>query len=52
VSENEKRRSYDRIFKVEAAQLVTRVRRKVTEVARELGINAKQIHRGKRKLVE
>lgn len=47
-----KRRRYDVAFKVEAVRLVTDERRKVTEVARELGINPNQLHRWKRKLVE
>lgn len=45
MSGNGKGRSYDRAFKVEAVRLVT-------EVARELGINANQLHRWKRKLSE
>jgi len=52
MSGNGNRRRYDRAFKVEAVRLVTEERRKVTEVARELGINANQLHRWKRKLVE
>ena len=47
MSGNGKRRCYDRAFKVEAVRLVTEERRKVTEVARELGINANQLHRWK-----
>lgn len=52
MSENENRRSYDWAFKVEAVRLVTQQRRKVTEVARELGINPNQLHRWKRLLSE
>lgn len=52
MSGNGNRRRYDRAFKVEAVRLVTEERRRVTEVARELGINANQLHRWKRKLVE
>ena len=52
MSGNGTRRRYDRSFKVEAVRLVTDERRKVTEVARELGINPNQLHRWKRKLVE
>jgi len=52
MSANGNRRRYDRAFKVEAVRLVTEERRKVTEVARELGINANQLHRWKRKLAE
>ncbi len=52
MSGNGNRRRYDRAFKVEAVRLVTEERRKVTEVARELGINANQLHRWKRKLAE
>ena len=52
MSENGRRRSYDRSFKVEAVRLVTEKGRKVTEVARELGINANQLHRWKRMLAQ
>jgi len=52
MSENGKRRRYDRAFKVEAVRLVTDQRRKVTEVARNLGINPNQLHRWKRQLAE
>ena len=52
MSANGNRRRYDRAFKVEAVRLVTEERRRVTEVARELGINANQLHRWKRKLAE
>jgi transposase len=50
--ENGNRRRYDRAFKVAAVRLVTDERRKVTEVARELGINPNQLHRWKRMLAE
>ena len=43
MSENGKRRSYDRVFKVEEVRLVTKERRRVTEVARNLGIKANQL---------
>jgi transposase len=52
MSENEQRRRFDRAFKVEAVRLVTEERRKVAEVARELGINPNQLHRWKRMLFE
>jgi len=52
MSGNGNRRRYDRAFKVEAVRLVTEERRRVTEVTRELGINANQLHRWKRKLAE
>jgi len=52
MSDNGNRRRYDRAFKVEAVRLVTQERRKVTEVARELGINPNQLHRWKRMLTE
>ena len=52
MSGNGNRRRYDRAFKVEAVRLVTEERRRVTEVARELGVNANQLHRWKRKLTE
>ena len=50
MSGNGNRRRYDRAFKVEAVRLVAEERRKVTEVARELGINPNQLHRWKRML--
>jgi len=50
--EQGKRRYYDRAFKVEAVRLVREERRKVTEVARELGIHENQLHRWKRQLAE
>ena len=52
MSGNGKRRSFDRVFKVEAVRLVTEDGRKVTEVARELGIGANQLHRWKRQFAE
>ena len=52
MSENGKRRSFDRAYKVEAVRLVTEEKRKVTEVARALGINVNQLHRWKCKLSE
>lgn len=52
MSGNEKRRNYDRAFKIEAVRLVKETGRKVTEVARELGINANQLHRWKRQFAE
>jgi transposase len=52
MSGNGNRRRYDRAFKVEAVRLVTEERRKVTEVARELGINPNQLHRWKRMLAD
>jgi len=52
MSENGKRHRYDRAFKVEAVRLITEERRKVAQVARELGINANQLHRWKSKFAE
>ncbi len=52
MSENGKRHSYDRAFKVGAVRLVTEKRRRVTEVTHELGINANQLQRWKRRLLE
>ncbi len=52
MSGNGKRRSFDRVFKVEAVRLVTEDGRKVTEVARDLGIGANQLHRWKRQFTE
>jgi transposase len=47
-----RRRSFDRAFKEEAVRLVTEGGRRVSEVARELGINANQLHRWKRQFTE
>lgn len=52
MSANGKRRNYDQSFKLEAVRLVTEEGRKVAEVARELGINANQLHRWKTKYAE
>jgi transposase len=47
VSANGKRRCYDRASKIEAVRQITEERRKVIEVARELGVNTNQLHRWK-----
>ncbi|MBU1345216.1 MAG: transposase [candidate division Zixibacteria bacterium] len=52
MGEDGRRRSFDRAFKEEAVCLVTYGGRRVSEVARELGINANQLHRWKRQLTE
>lgn len=52
MSANGDRRRYDRAFKIEAVRLITEERRKVAEVARELGVNANQLHRWKAKFAE
>ena len=39
----ERRRKYDREFKIEAVRLVTEDGRKATEVARNLGIHVKSV---------
>lgn len=52
MSANGKRRNYDQAFKIEAVRLVTEEGRKVAQVARELGINANQLHRWKAKFAE
>ena len=52
VNGNGKRRSFDRVFKVEAVRLVTEDGRKVREVARQLGIGANQLHRWKDQLAK
>ena len=52
MSADGKRRSYDRAFKIEAVRQITEERRKVTEVAHELGINTNQLHRWKGKFAE
>jgi transposase len=46
----EKRRQYDRAFKVEAVRLVTEEKRKLAAVARDLGIGANLLHRWKEQL--
>ncbi len=46
----ERKRKYDRDFKIEAVRLATEGKRKVTEVARDLGINPNLIHNWKRQL--
>lgn len=49
--ESEKQRKiYDRQFKIDAVSLVINGRRAVSEVARDLGINANVLHRWKREL--
>ncbi len=48
----ERRRKYDRQFKIEAVRLVTEDGRKVTEVARNLGIHANLIYLWKKQLAE
>jgi len=47
-----KRRRYDKEFKTEAVRLATRSDRKVTEVARDLGIHPNLIYRWKERLGE
>ncbi len=49
---NERRRNFDRAFKVEAVRLITEEKRKVAQVARELGIQANLLHRWKRQFTE
>lgn len=49
---NDKRRSFDRAFKVEAVRLITEEKRKVAQVARELGIQPNLLHRWKRQFAE
>ena len=46
----EKRRKYDRDFKVEAVRLAEKDGRKVAEVARDLGINRNLIYKWKQQL--
>lgn len=49
--ESEKQRKiYDRQFKIDAVSLVINGGRAVSEVARDLGINANVLHRWKREL--
>ncbi len=47
-----RKRKYDRDFKVEAVRLTTDGKRKVAEVARDLGINPNLIHNWKRQLAD
>ena len=46
------RRQYDKEFKREAVRLVVEGKRRITEVARDLGIRSNMLHRWKRKLEE
>ena len=48
----EKRRTYDREFKLEAVRLVLQKGRKVAEVARNLGIHDNLLHRWKKQHIE
>ena len=49
---NERLRNFDRAFKVEAVRLITEEKRKVAQVARELGIQPNLLHRWKRQFAE
>ena len=46
------RRQYDKEFKREAVRLVVEGKRRVTEVARDLGIGVNMLHRWKKQLDE
>ena len=48
----ERRRKYDRQFKIEAVRLVTEEGRKAAEVARDLGIHVNLIYLWKKQLAE
>ncbi|HHI02471.1 MAG TPA: hypothetical protein ENL22_02990 [candidate division Zixibacteria bacterium] len=48
----ERRRKYDREFKIEAVRLVTEDGRKATEVARNLGLHVNLIYLWKKQLAE
>jgi len=48
----ERRRKYDREFKIEAVRLVTEDGRRATEVARKLGIHVNLIYLWKKQLAE
>lgn len=48
----ERRRKYDRQFKIEAVRLVTEDGRKATEVARNLGLHVNLIYLWKKQLAE
>ncbi len=47
-----RKRKYDRDFKIEAVRLATEGDRKITEVARDLGINPNLIHNWKKQLTD
>jgi len=47
---DKKRKKYDRQFKIDAVNLVVNGERSVSEVARDLGIEANMLHRWKQKL--
>ncbi len=47
-----RKRKYDRDFKVEAVRLATEGKRKVTEVARNLGIHPNLIYNWKKQLAD
>ena len=47
---DKKRKMYDRQFKIDAVNLVVNGERSVSEVARNLGIEANMLHRWKQKL--
>lgn len=47
---DKKRKMYDRQFKIDAVNLVVNGERSVSEVARDLGIEANMLHRWKQKL--
>ena len=47
---DKKRKKYDRQFKIDAVSLVVNGERSVSEVARDLGIEANMLHRWKQKL--
>jgi transposase len=49
---DKRRKTYDREFKVNAVNLVIEGGRKVSEVARELGIDANTLYHWKRELLE
>ncbi len=48
----ERRRRYDRQFKIETVRLVTEERRKAAEVARDLGLHVNLIYLWKKQLAE
>ena len=49
---SQKRRQFDRAFKVEAVRLVTEERRPVAAVARDLGIGENLLHRWKQQFTD
>lgn len=50
--QKQQRRKFDKEFKLNAVRLVTEGGRRVTEVARDLGINENNLHRWKQQFLD